>query len=119
MTANRIEEMAAPAIGCVLVGRAFAGRKEAIARDLFAHADGVEELADGYGWRFPAAEPWAARALEFILAERQCCPFFGFELAMEPHDGAVWLRMRGGPEAKAFVLEELDSILPAALRSAG
>jgi hypothetical protein len=107
------------AIGCALVGRDFAERKEAIARDLFAHADGVEELADGYGWRFPAAEPWATRALEFVLSERRCCPFFAFELALEPHDGPLWLRMRGGPEAKAFVLEELGALLPPALRPTG
>ncbi len=116
MTANPVETTHASAVGCALVGREFAERKQAIARDLFAHADRAEELPDGYGWRFPAAEPWAARALEFVLTERQCCPFFGFDLVLEPHDGAFWLRMRGGPDAKSFVLEELGEILPEGLR---
>ncbi len=117
MNANEGATTNTPTIACALVGRAFAERKDAIARELFAHADRVEDLPDGYGWRFPAADPWATRALEFILAERQCCPFFAFELALEPHDGAVWLRMRGGPEAKAFVVEELGEIVPPWLRA--
>lgn len=119
MSSVETTDAEAVAIGCALVGREFAERKDAIARDLFAHADRVEELADGYGWRFPAADPWAARALEFVLAERQCCPFFAFELLLEPHDGALWLRMRGGAGVKAFVVEELGEILPPALRPSG
>ena len=99
-----------PCLACNLIGREFAERKEAIGRDLFAHADAVEELADGFGFRFPAAEPWAARALDFIAVERQCCPFFTFELVFEPDDGPLWLRLRGSEAIKAFVASELDGI---------
>ncbi len=104
----------APCLACNLVGREFAERKETIARDLFAHVERVEELPDGFGFRFPAAEPWAARALEFIAAEKLCCPFFTFELAFEPNDGPLWLRLRGSEEIKAFVLTELDGVAPSA-----
>ncbi len=64
----------APYLACSLVGREFTERKEAIARDLFAHVDRVEELPDGYAFRFPNADPWAANAIEFIAAEKECCP---------------------------------------------
>ena len=97
---------------CTLVGREFAERKEAISRDLFAYADQVEELPDGFGYRFPAAEPWAAKALEFIAVERRCCPFFTFELVFEPDDGPIWLHLRGSEAIKAFVRSELDGIAP-------
>jgi hypothetical protein len=103
----------APCLACSLVGPEFAARKEAITRDLFAHVDRVEELPDGFGVRFPAADPWAAKALEFIDAEKQCCPFFTFELAFEPDDGPLWLRLRGSEEIKAFVRTELGEVVTA------
>ena len=101
-------------IACNLLGRDFAQRKDAITRDLFAYAEQVEELPDGYGFRFPSADPWAAKALEFVVAEKLCCPFFAFELAFEPNDGPLWLRLRGSAEIKAFVQSELDGIVPSA-----
>lgn len=101
-------------IACKLLGQEFAERKEAISRDLFAHVEQVEELPDGFGYRFPAAEPWAAKILEFIAAEKQCCPFFTFELVFEANDGPLWLRLRGSAEIKAFVRAELDGIAPSA-----
>lgn len=102
----------APCLACNLVGPEFAERKEAITRDLFAHADRVDELPDGFGFRFPAADPWAAKAIEFIAAEKRCCPFFTFELAFEPDDGPLWLRLRGSEAVKAFVLTELGGLAP-------
>lgn len=98
------------AIGCHLVGRELAERKGAIARDLFAHAEQVDELSDGFAYRFPAGEPWPAKALDFIAAERLCCPFFTFEMVFEPNDGPFWLRRRGSAEVKRFVLAELDGM---------
>ena len=108
------EDAGTTCIACNLLRRDFAERKEAITRDLFAHADGIEELPDGYGFRFPVADPWAAKALDFIAAEKQCCPFFTFELAFEPNDGPLWLRLRGSAEIKAFVQSELDGIVSTA-----
>jgi hypothetical protein len=99
-------------IACNLLGREFAERIEAISRDLFAHADWVEELSDGVGYRFPAAEPWAAKVFEFIAAEKQCCPFFTFEVVFEPNNGPLWLRLRGSKEVREFVLAGLDGITP-------
>ncbi|MGI8644621.1 MAG: hypothetical protein ACR2LS_10985 [Thermomicrobiales bacterium] len=99
-------------VACNLLGREFAERKEAISRELFAHAEFVQELPDGYAFRFAGADPWAAKMLEFINSERQCCPFFTFEISFEPNDGPVWLRLRGSDAVKEFVLLELDGIVP-------
>ncbi len=99
-----------PGLSCSLVGREFAERKETLTRDLFAHVERVEELPDGFAYRFPAGDPWPAKVLEVIAAERQCCPFFTFEMVFEPNGGPLWLRFRGSEEIKAFVLAELDGI---------
>ena len=99
------------ALSCRLVGRAFVERKDAITRDLFAHAERVEELPDGFAWRFRSDEPWPTTVLAFIAAERQCCPFFTFEVVFEPNDGPLWLRLRGPEGAKAFIRREVGTQL--------
>ena len=91
-------------LACTLHGREFAERKDAIARELFANATEVKELADGVAaYRFEGFNSWAQRILAFIAVEKECCPFFTFELALEPNDGPVWLRLRGSAEVKQLV----------------
>ena len=104
-------------LACTLHGREFAERKEAISRDLFTHAIEVKELADGYAYRFAGFDPWAERVLAFIAVERECCPFFTFELVVEPNEGAIWLQLRGSAEIKEFVTVELDGIAPSLTNS--
>lgn len=94
-------------VACRLVGREFMLRKEAIGQELFGHAEQIEELEDGFAFRFPEFDPWANRILDFISVERECCPFFRFELIVEPNEGPVRLTLRGSDEVKAFVLGEL------------
>jgi hypothetical protein len=94
-------------IACKLLGREFAERKEAITRDLFAYAERVDELPDGFAYQFPSGDPWPAKVLEFVEAERQCCPFFTFEIVFESSNGPLWLRLRGSEEVKAFIQTEL------------
>lgn len=101
-------------IACDLSAADFARRREEIGRDLFGHVDRVQELADGFAYHFPSADPWAAAVFAFVDAERRCCPFFAFEVAFEPDDGPLWLRLRGSAEIKAFVRAELDGIAPGA-----
>ena len=82
--------------------------------ELFAHARAVEELADGYRFAFPADDDGVPALLQFILAERACCPFFTFELQFpSPHD-VVWLAIRGNEDAKEIVRDALASKVPAA-----
>lgn len=90
-------------IACLLSEREFAVRSEEIKQTLFAGVDQIDELPDGYAYRFPVDDPWPVRVLEFIAAERRCCPFFTFEMVFTPHGGPLWLRLRGSDEVKAFI----------------
>ncbi|MBA2755227.1 MAG: hypothetical protein H0U40_12315 [Chloroflexia bacterium] len=118
MVDDRERTVSESGLSCGLVGREFAERKESLTRDLFAHVERVEELPDGFAYRFPAGEPWPAKVLEVITAERRCCPFFTFEMVFEPHGGPLWLRLRGPEGVKAFVGAELgiQDLSPAARR---
>src|SRR5919112_5275228 len=79
-------------IGCLLSERDYAIRSEELAGGLFAMVEEVVELPDGYAYRFAGADGPLEFLLEFIAAERRCCPFLSFEIAFEPHGGPLWLR---------------------------
>lgn len=107
MTSQTTSENDEVLIACRLSARDLASRREEITQQLFSHVEAREELPDGFGFRFPSVEPWASLALEFIQTERQCCPFFRFEMVFLPNDGPFWLRLGGSPEIKAFIMTEL------------
>ena len=96
-------------IACLLSERDYAIRSEELAGGLFASVEEIAELPDGFAYRFAGAESPLQSLLEFIAAERRCCPFLSFELAFEPHGGPLWLRMRGSPRVKAFIEEAFNT----------
>jgi hypothetical protein len=92
-------------VACSLSEQGLAQRGQAVARDLFAFAERVDELPDGFAWRFPGDGEWQTKLLEFVAAERRCCGFFRIELIFEPGLGPVSLSMRGPDGTKAFIGE--------------
>jgi hypothetical protein len=97
-------------IACSLSEPELQRRREALASDIYKNFQQVDELRDGYAFRYPAGEEWAGRLLEFITFERRCCPFITFELLFEPGQGPVWLRLRGAAGVKEFISEELKML---------
>ena len=78
---------------------------------LFAHAREAEELPDGYRFAFPAEADIAQNLLQFILAERACCPFFTFELTFPSPHQAIHLTVRGREGVKEIVRASVASTL--------
>jgi len=93
-------------IACTLAGGDRLRRGAEVA-GLFRARQEVRELPDGYAVRFPGEQVWAERLLAFIVAERECCPFFAFELRFEPEQGPIWLHVRGPEGTTDFVAELL------------
>jgi DinB superfamily len=89
-------------VGCSLCDDQLSARMQVVA-DVFAGSEEYRELSDGYEFRFPGTTEWAIRLTEFIASERNCCTFFKFGLVFEPNQGPVWLRVRGGENAKEFI----------------
>ena len=85
-------------------------RRETLASDIFKDFQQVDELTDGYSFRFPGNDVCAAKLLEFITFERRCCPFMTFELIFEPGQGAIWLRLRGAAGVKEFIRNEMEML---------
>lgn len=65
------------------------------APQLFAAAQAVHELADGYAIRFANEVGRFMTIAKFVENERLCCPFFHFRLEIEPNRGPIWLRLTG------------------------
>lgn len=99
-------------IACLLSEREQAQRAEVAHHDLFPGVLAVEELPDGYGYRFPATGDWVARVMAVVAAERECCPFFTFEVVFEPYGQALWLRFRGSEAIKDFVRSNFPLAIP-------
>jgi hypothetical protein len=85
---------------------------------LFADAQGVHELPDGYRFIFPASAESAQDLLAFILAEAVCCPFFTFDLTFPSPHAFVWLTVQGSEGVKEIVRESLVGKLTASTSSA-
>ena len=81
------------------------------APQLFAKAQEVQELPNGYAVRF-LNEPGRFMAIaKFIENERLCCPFFNFGLELERNSGQLWLRLTGDEGVKELLQTTLfDSI---------
>lgn len=81
-------------------------QREEVASGLYTEVEEVRELEDGYAFRFPSDDRSVRSLTEFMLSERECCPFYRFELVLEAGDGATWLHLRGGRDVKRFTREE-------------
>lgn len=82
-------------------------RHKAVTEQMKAAIKEVQELPDGYGFRFPAEQSTILLTSEFIARERLCCPFFTFEIVAEQEDGPLWLHLRGRKGVKDFIKAEL------------
>lgn len=100
---------AARPIACNLTDAQLATRLDSLREELFAGADERRELKDGYAFRFPGEGDWGVKLADFITSERQCCPFFRFELTFEPDLGPIWLNLTGPNGVKDFIAAMMEA----------
>jgi hypothetical protein len=97
-------------IACDLSEQDQQRRRQELAADIFKDFQQVEELADGYAFRYPGDEACVRKLTEFIMFERKCCAFMTFELLFEHGQGAIWLRLRGAEGVKGFIRDEMEML---------
>ena len=83
-------------------------RHTVLARRLRDEAEALEELSDGYAFRFPADANRALELTEFATLERLCCSFLKFELSFEANGGPLRLALQGPEGVKGFLAHELQ-----------
>ena len=78
-------------------------RHSEVAKQVQASNKEIRELSDGYEFRFSSDQPTILLVSEFVARERLCCPFFTFEMVIEPEAGPLWLRLKGPDGVKEFI----------------
>jgi hypothetical protein len=63
------------------------------------------ELTDGYAFYYAYSSETFVSMARWITNESRCCPFFTFELVLEPIEAGytICLRLRGSLEIKEFL----------------
>jgi hypothetical protein len=82
-------------------------RHDSLAKDLFPKHVEVEELPDGYGFRFPNNQSLFTALSEWATLEQLCCPFLTLALELQRDHGPIWLRATGRDGVKDFLRVEL------------
>ena len=90
-------------IACSLSPEQLAQRRERIIKELFQKTLERHELQHGFEFVFPSSEAVLAEVVEFVSFERKCCRFLSFELALEPEEGPIHLRLLGRQGAKEAI----------------
>ena len=91
-------------IACSLSGTDQFKQREEAFQKLLGSCQAIEELEDGYKFKFESSEAQVQAVVAFVLAERSCCPFLTFVLVFEPDSGPVWLFIHGEEGFKVGIL---------------
>lgn len=94
-----------PVFACNMLALDVTARKRhvEVTKQLRAATKETRELSDGYAFRFQSEQATILLVSEFIGRERLCCPFFTFEMVIEPENGPLWMRLRGSEGVKDFI----------------
>ena len=96
-------------IACTLPADDVKRRRADLLPGLIARAESHEPLPNGARLRFAASKETLQAITQVIDAERQCCPFFRFQLVVEPGLGPLVLDVEGPAGTSAFLADLLSS----------
>lgn len=96
-------------------------RLESLSVDLFARAEALEILPDGYDLAYPRPTPDTFTDLaELIAYDHVCCPFLQHTITIDSGDDVAHLRLRGPDGAKEAITPGLAGLVrPDVAQAAG
>ena len=95
---------------CQLTGPELATRKSELQKEVFDHVTTVDEMSDGYRFHFADNPDQLLNLLDYIMAERKCCPFFKHNLSLEANQEGIAWEVSGSPEVKAMLGMMMDEM---------
>ncbi len=95
-------------LSCSLLPDDLNERVTMLKEELFTDEVETEELEDGYMFFFDDEGEVATKLLDFLDIEKQCCPFFKFDLSILPFKQGMALKISGGPRVKSFIEYYMD-----------
>jgi len=95
---------------CLLTNTELAKRKDELKESIFSKMERVEEVEDGYLFHFRDQENLLPNLFHYIIAEKECCPFFHQDVSIAPeHSGITW-RISGDKGIKKMIRQTFDHI---------
>src|ERR1700683_1269073 len=73
---------------------------------LIAARTAVVELPKGYEFQFSPEDISIADAVQWVVAEEKCCPFFNFHIDLEKKGSLVCVGLTGAEGIKQFIRSE-------------
>jgi hypothetical protein len=95
-------------IVCTLSPSALRARRDGLLADLLRQAEDCEQSPHGYRLRFAPTGEILSTIARAVDAERQCCRFLRFDIAVEPDEGPIFLELSGPPGTPEFVQALLE-----------
>lgn len=93
------------AISCSLTDEELIDRKLELKTKIFSKLKKKVELEDGFIYYFDDEKGLAATITEFLLKEKDCCPFFKFDLSILPFEKGIAFQISGSEGVKDFLLD--------------
>ncbi len=84
--------------------------KKQIGEKMAASRVEVNELPNGFAFRFRPGGVSIVELADWVESEQRCCPFFDMTIEAEREGGPVWLKITGREGVKEFIREELKSL---------
>lgn len=88
---------------CALVGQEKVNRKEALKKEIFSQMNDIEEIEFGYVFKFSDNERFLLKLIDYIIVEKECCPFFQYDFLIHPYNKGIELKVTGGRAAKLLI----------------
>ena len=95
-------------IACTLSPDALKTRRDGLLADLLQRAEHHELTEDGLRVRFVPAADTVATLARVVDAERQCCRFLRFVIAVEADGGPISLELSGPAGTREFIAGLID-----------
>lgn len=88
---------------CKLTNAEQAAREEKLRATVFSKYEKINETDDALELIYADGKQYAPILLDFIITERECCPFFTFNMKFEPNSNKVSLIIGGSPKMKEML----------------
>ncbi len=100
------------ALTCTLTSPELAKRKNELQKAIFAKVKHVSEVDDGYVFQFDDDESLLPELFHYVLAEKQCCPFFQQDISIGSHASGITWKVSGAEGVKLILEQIMEEAIP-------
>jgi hypothetical protein len=95
---------------CKLIGEELREKKELLKKEIFSQVKEVKEVSSGYILKFDDKNDILLKLTDYVMVEKECCPFFTFDFNVQPNAKGVSLKISGSDGAKEMLKPLINEI---------